>query len=95
MNARLLLVTTFLAVTLCATQTFAGCSCACVDGQMRPACSNSYDIAPICPSTTCARSTTSGLGPPPLAGSRSSCRDQQVCDNFQRCEWKTVCKSER
>jgi hypothetical protein len=94
MSARLLLVITALAASMYATETFAGCYCTCVDGQLRPACSNSYDIPPICPTTTCARSTTSSLGAPPLAGSRSSCRDQRVCDAFQRCEWKTVCRGD-
>ena len=94
MNARLLLVVTALAAATHSTISFAGCHCACLDGQLRPACTNSYDIPPICPTTTCARPTTSSLGPPPLAGSRSSCRDQRVCDAFQRCEWKTVCKGD-
>ena len=89
----LLFVTAILAMPV--TGASAGCYCSCTDGQVKPACTNSYDIPPICPATTCARSSTSTLGPPPLAGARSTCRDQQVCDAFQRCEWKTVCKGDR
>jgi D-serine deaminase-like pyridoxal phosphate-dependent protein len=77
------------------TGALAGCYCNCIDGQMQAVCTNSYDVGPVCPATPCARPTTPRLAPPPLAGSRSSCRDQQVCDAFQRCEWKVVCKNDR
>ncbi|MGY4615520.1 D-serine deaminase-like pyridoxal phosphate-dependent protein [Bradyrhizobium sp. USDA 4472] len=94
MKIRIILaVATF--VILHTPEAIAGCYCSCIDGQMQPVCSNSYDVAPVCPATTCARSTTPRLTPPPLAGSRSTCRDQQVCDAFQRCEWKVICKNDR
>lgn len=82
-------------MTLQTATAVAGCYCNCAEGQMQPVCTNSYDVAPICPATPCTRPSTPRLSPPPLAGSRSSCREEQVCDAFQRCQWKVMCKNDR
>lgn len=94
MSVRVLLVAAAL-VVLQTSEAAAGCYCKCVEGQMQPTCTNSYDVAPVCPATPCARPSIPHLSSPPLAGSRSSCRDQQVCDAFGRCEWKVVCRNDR
>lgn len=94
MKLRILLAAAMLTILHTGTAV-AGCYCNCAEGQMQPVCTNSYDVPPICPATPCARPTTPRISPPPLAGSRSTCRDQQVCDAFQRCQWKVVCKNDR
>ncbi len=77
-----------LAVSMQARSASAGCSCACYDGRMMASCSNSFDIPPICPATTCARPSV--MPSPPLTMG-STCRDQQVCDKFNRCQWINSC----
>lgn len=66
----------------------AGCSCACYDGRMLASCSSTFDIPPICPATSCSRPSVT---PSPPLTTRSSCRDEQVCDKFNRCQWKNTC----
>ncbi len=66
----------------------AGCACACYDGRMLATCSNSFDIPPICPAATCSRPSVT---PSPPVATGSSCRDEQVCDKFDRCHWKNSC----
>jgi hypothetical protein len=67
----------------------ASCVCKCIGGQMRPACSNAFDIPPVCAIATCNSST-----PAPIVGSggQPACRQVQVCDALSRCTWKDVCK---
>lgn len=67
----------------------AGCSCVCYDGRMLPSCSNTFDIPPICPATTCSRPSVTPS--PPLTTRSTNCRDEQVCDQFNRCQWRNSC----
>lgn len=67
----------------------AGCSCVCYDGRMLPSCSNTYDIPPICPATICTRPSITPS--PPLTTRSNNCRDEQFCDQFNRCEWRNSC----
>lgn len=71
----------------------AGCSCSCIDGRVQAMCTNSFDIKPICPALTCPRSGATAITPvgPPGSGARA-CREERVCDAFQRCEWKDSCR---
>lgn len=67
----------------------AGCACQCIDGQMQPACTNSFDIPPICALRTCPF----GSGPKtPPVGARSSCVQVKSCDIYGHCTWKQVCQ---
>lgn len=69
----------------------ASCSCACFNGQLGAYCTNTFDVAPICPATPCPRSSV--LPPPSLLqpGGRPACREVRECDSFQRCNWKVHC----
>jgi hypothetical protein len=67
----------------------AGCACQCVDGQIQPACTNTFDIPPICSLRTCPFDLTPRK--PPLGGA-SACKQEQECDIYGHCEWKQVCK---
>jgi hypothetical protein len=67
----------------------AGCLCQCVDGQIVPACTNTFDIPPICPLRTCPFGQ--GLSPPPIGG-RPSCAQVETCDVYGHCTWKYVCQ---
>lgn len=83
----------FATITLFAPLAEAGCSCSCIDGRVQPICTNSFDIKPICPALTCPRSGVTAITPvgPPGSGARA-CREERVCDAFQRCEWKDPCR---
>lgn len=76
------------AVLILSTTAHAGCTCQCVNGQMQPACTGSFDIPPICSLRTCPFGPS--LAPPPI-GSKSSCSQVQSCDVYGHCEWKYVC----
>jgi hypothetical protein len=67
----------------------ASCVCQCVDGQFQPACTNSFDIPPICALRTCPFGSTPRT--PPIGGT-SSCRQEKQCDIYGHCEWKQVCQ---
>jgi len=67
----------------------ASCVCQCFDGQFQAACTNTFDIPPICTLRTCPFGSTPKT--PPIGG-RSSCRQDKVCDIYGHCEWKQVCQ---
>ncbi len=73
----------------------AGCTCQCVNGQMRPLCDSSMEIPPICPPTICPIMSPSiaPINPPtiPPIGT-SQCQQAQVCDSFGNCRWQQICR---
>src|SRR5580704_319021 len=77
-----------LIVTL-STYANAGCACQCINGQIVPACTNSFEVPPICPLRTCLFGPS--LTPPPIGG-RSSCGQVQSCDTSGHCTWKYTCR---
>jgi len=76
-------------VAISSTLADAGCVCACVDGQIRPSCSNAFEIPPICALRTCPYGSTPKT--PPLGG-RGACAQVKSCDIYGHCVWKQVCK---
>lgn len=80
-------------LALFANDAVASCTCSCNDGRVQAICTSSFDIRPICPAVPCAprigASQVTPVGPP---GTKGSCRDERVCDAFQRCEWKSSCR---
>ena len=77
-------------------QAQAGCSCQCVNGQVRALCSSAIDIKPICSPRVCPI-TPPSVKPidtpsiPPIG--TKVCTNMQVYNDvtFQY-EWKKVCK---
>ena len=74
----------------------AACVCRCVDGEMRPLCSNSIEIPPICPPTVCSI-TPPSIAPiqaprvPPIG--TTNCRQAQVLNpRTGQYEWREVCR---
>lgn len=68
------------------------CVCQCVDGQVRAACTSSFDISPICSLRPCPFGPT--LTPPPI-GSMTSCTEVRSCDPYGSCTWKRVCPGDK
>jgi hypothetical protein len=74
----------------------AACVCRCVNGEVRPLCTGSLDIPPICAPTICPivpPSITPIQTPqiPPIG--TSSCRQVQVLDPYTgQYRWQTVCR---
>jgi len=85
------LATTCLVLTF-STFADAVCVCQCIEGQVRPACSSSLDIPPICALRTCSFGPT--LAPPPI-GYRGSCAQAQSCDAYGHCVWKQLCPGDK
>ncbi len=56
----------FALVVLVPTLAAATCSCACVEGQAKPICSNRLEIPPPCPETVCPLVTPMNPPTPPL-----------------------------
>jgi hypothetical protein len=90
---RILCVLVLLAAS---SSTFAACVCRCVNGEVRPICSSSLDIEPICAPQVCP------VVPPsvePIRAPRvspigtTSCRQAQVYSpKTARYEWREVCQ---
>jgi hypothetical protein len=78
----------------------ATCSCACVDGQARPICSNSFDVPVVCPQTVCPLTMAPVVQQPPsaviqpvLPGSQQTCADRQVYNSQTgQSEWRRLCE---
>jgi len=73
----------------------AGCVCRCVNGEVRPLCSSSMDLPPICSPSICPI-TPPSIAPitapslPPLG--TTNCTQQQVLNpRTNQYEWKKVC----
>jgi hypothetical protein len=83
------------ALALCAfsSRVHAGCTCQCVNGQMQPLCSSTFDIAPPCMGICGpAAPSITPFNPPrfrPMG--TTSCRQAQICDQFGNCRWQEVC----
>lgn len=83
-------------VALSPGDALAACQCRCVNGEMRPICSNSIEIPPICPPTICpivppsiAPITTPRV--PPVG--TQTCRQVQILNPATgRYEWREVCR---
>jgi hypothetical protein len=77
-------------------QAYAKCVCRCVNGEMKPLCTSSLEIPPICPPTICPLTPPKieplpSLELPPLG--TESCRWKQVLNPYtNRYEWKRVCQ---
>ena len=74
---------------------YGGCRCVCMDGQVQAVCSNSLEIQPICAPRICPIETPS-IAPiqtprvPPIGTNR--CVQKNVYnDSTGRYEWKEVC----
>lgn len=74
----------------------AACVCRCVNGEMRPICSSSIDLPPICPPTVCPI-TPPSVAPiqapqvPPIG--TTACRQAQVYNpSTGQYEWREVCR---
>lgn len=74
----------------------ASCQCTCINGQVRPVCTSSIDLPPICSPGICPivppsiKPIATPIVPP--IGTRS-CRLEQVMDpSTRRYEWKQVCR---
>jgi hypothetical protein len=82
-----------LAALVFSGQSEAACVCQCVNGQMRPLCSSSLDLPPICPLQLCPM-VPPALAPlppmqlPPLG--TSNCRNVQVWNGYQYV-WRVIC----
>ena len=89
--------TLFLVATLLfATVAHADCVCRCVGGKVRPICTSSLDLPPICPIDLCPLAPPSiaplpSLQLPPIG--TSQCRQVQVLNPVtQQYEWRTLCQ---
>lgn len=86
----------FAALFVASAAADASCACRCVDGQVRPICTSSMEIPPICPMAICPAPSLSmqplpSLSMPPLG--TQNCRQVQVLNPLtQRQEWRTVCQ---
>jgi hypothetical protein len=85
-----------LLATVLAASAHADCVCRCVNGQVRPICSNALDLPPICAPQLCAL-TPPSIAPlqmpsiPPLG--TQNCREAQVLNPYSgRYEWRTLCQ---
>ena len=78
-----------IAATMMGAAAEAGCTCACVDGNVTPSCTSLLDIPPICPMRTCTQPT---VRPPVGIINRRACTDTKICDPYGHCEWKPVCR---
>jgi len=83
------------ATLLLVVNSYAGCRCVCMDGQVQAVCSSTLDIEPICAPRICPIETPS-IAPiqtprvSPIGTSR--CVQKNVYnDNTGRYEWKEVC----
>ncbi len=81
---------------LFATQAVAACRCMCIDGEVRPICSSSIDLPPICAPRICPIKPPSvePINPPrvPPIGTKK-CTMKQVYNEYtQRYEWKQLCE---
>lgn len=86
----------FLFVFLWSANASAACVCRCVDGEVRPICSSSLDLPPICPLQMCPLVPPS-LAPlqmpslPPLG--TQNCRQVQALDpRTNQYRWREVCQ---
>ncbi len=77
----------------------ASCSCACVDGQPRPICSNSLEVPTVCPPTVCpmTMAPTQPAQPaatsPVVTGTQQTCADRQVYNpQTGQNEWRRLCQ---
>jgi len=77
-------------VVIFSTFAEAGCSCVCVDGQIKAGCTDQFQTPPICALRTCPF----GSLKPPEIGSTRSCGYDRTCDVYGHCEWKLVCKGD-
>jgi hypothetical protein len=77
------------AILIFSTGAHASCSCQCINGQVQPACTSSFDIPPICTLRTCPFGPS--LTPPPIGSRSSSCGQVQSCDTYGHCVWKYAC----
>lgn len=79
-----------------ATAASANCACRCVNGEVRPICTNSLDIPPICAPTICpivppAITPIQTPQIPPIG--TSACRQVQVLDPYTgQYRWRTICQ---
>jgi hypothetical protein len=74
----------------------AACSCACVNGQVRPICQNAYDPPPVCAPQVCQ------IVPPSVAPIQtpmvppvgtSNCQQVQVFNQYTgQYQWRTLCR---
>lgn len=85
-----------LAAALLAGAAHADCVCTCVNGQVRPICTSSLDLPPLCGPQLCPLVPPS-IQPlqmptlPPLG--TQNCRQVQVLDPLsQQYRWRTVCQ---
>lgn len=81
---------------LAATPAKASCECACVDGIMRPVCTQSTDVEPICHPRVCAVVPPSiapiQVDPVPPPNSEE-CEQHQVYDELsEEYVWRTLCE---
>jgi hypothetical protein len=56
----------------------ASCSCACVEQQARPICSNSLEIAPPCPANVCPLATPMNPAPPAYPAANPPTRSRRA-----------------
>lgn len=78
------------------SKAYSSCICKCVNGQNIPICSNTMELAPICPPKICPLRSpsikpTENLIIPPIG--TQNCSKEQVFNSFTaRYEWKNLCR---
>ena len=77
----------------------ASCTCACVDGQPRPVCTNSFDMQTVCPQSVCplvmapVQVPQPSVTTPVVTGTQQNCADRQVYNpQTGQNEWRRLCQ---
>ena len=74
----------------------ADCTCQCVNGEVRPLCSSTLDIPPICAPRICPITPPSiaPINPPriPPIGTMKCTMKQVYNEHTGQYEWKQICK---
>ena len=78
------------------TASNASCVCSCINGSMEAVCSNSIEVAPICPPRVCPITPASvqPINPPtvPPIGTKQCTQEQVYNENARKYEWKQICR---
>jgi hypothetical protein len=75
---------------------WAECSCVCMNGENQPLCTNTLEIAPICPPVICPIENLSiaPIASPdvPPVGTQECKMEQVYNEHSQQYEWIQVCR---
>lgn len=84
-----------LGIFMAVDEAMAACQCVCVSGEVRPICSSTLDVRPICPPRVCPIVTPSvePIQRPrvPPVGTKQCVQRQVYNERAQRYEWREIC----